>query len=223
LSNPEGAAGEPVTLYGASYSVYVRAVRLVLAEKCVDYEHVEVDVFGSPRDKAAQQARHPFGRIPSLRHGAFELYESGAITRYIDEAFPGPALQPPLPRERARLNQMLSILDSYAYRALVWGVYVEAVQKPNSGDQPDGPALKLAMHQSDTCLAALEALADGGGPWLMGAQITLADLHAAPMFAYFGLAPEGEALIRSRPRLSAWWRSAAALDSMAATVLREFS
>ena len=45
--------------------------------------------------------RHPFGRIPAFEHERFDLYEAGAITCYVDEAFPGPVLQPGEPRRRA--------------------------------------------------------------------------------------------------------------------------
>jgi glutathione S-transferase len=49
-------------------------------------------------------ARHRFGKIPAFEHAGFRLYETGAITRYVDEAFPGPRLQPDDPRDRARMN-----------------------------------------------------------------------------------------------------------------------
>ena len=73
------------------------------------------------------RARHPFGKIPAFEHDGFRLYEAGAITRYVDEALPGPRLQPEDPRGRARMNQIVSILDSYAYGTLVWDIYVERV------------------------------------------------------------------------------------------------
>ena len=47
-----------------------------------------------PDVPAAYLALHPFGRVPTLVHDGFALYETGAISRYIDRAFPGPALQP---------------------------------------------------------------------------------------------------------------------------------
>src|SRR4051812_44225486 len=111
----------PPRLFGARFSVYVRIVRLALAEKQVDYELIELDVFaphGPPADYLAE--RHPFGRMPAFEHDGFRLYETGAITRYVDEGFAGPALQPASPRMRARMSQVISVLDSYAYRPMVW-------------------------------------------------------------------------------------------------------
>jgi glutathione S-transferase len=109
--------GAAVQLYGAAYSVYVRAVRLALEEKGVAYELLPVDIFaeeGPPQDYARRQ---PFLKIPAFQHGDFQLYETDAILRYIAAAFPGPALQPALLRSNARAIQMLSILNAYAYRA----------------------------------------------------------------------------------------------------------
>jgi len=79
------------------------------------------------------EARHPFGKIPAFEHAGFRLYEAGAITRYVDEAFPGHRLQPDDACGRARTNQIISILDSYAYRTLVWDIYVERVTRPAGG------------------------------------------------------------------------------------------
>jgi glutathione S-transferase len=206
---------EPI-LFGAAYSVYVRAARLALAEKGVAYRLVEIDIFaegGPPPDYAA---RHPFGRIPAFEHDGFRLYESGAITRYVDEAFPGPPLQPEDPRGRARVNQILSILDSYAYRTLVWDIFVGRVRAPGQSRTPDEARIAAALPRAETCLAALEALRDVQ-PWLAGPQLTLADLHAAPIFAYAVLAPEGAALLARHDGIRRWWEKMAARASMPAT------
>jgi glutathione S-transferase len=192
------------TVYGAAYSVYVRAVRLTLAEKGVAYDLVEADVFDNPEDRAAQLVRHPFGKIPAFSHGDFRLYETSAIERYLDEAFAGPPLQPRDPVRRARMNQALSVLDNYTYPDLVWGVYTERVEKPRRGLAPDEKRLAQALAKSRTCLAALDAIMEDG-PWLAGAALSLADLHGAPMIDYFRQAPEGLAMLRDFPRLSGWW------------------
>ena len=93
-----------VILYGALYSVYVRIARLALEEKGVAYQLSEVDIFAEGGPPPGHLARQPFGRIPAFEHDGFELYETGAIARYVDEAFEGPALQPTEPRARAHLG-----------------------------------------------------------------------------------------------------------------------
>lgn len=191
-------------VYGAAYSVYVRAVRLTLIEKGVAYDLVEADVFGSKVDRAEQLKRHPFGKIPAFEHGPLKLYESQAIERYVDEAFEGPALQPADVTRRARMNQALGMLDAYAYPELVWGVYTERVDKPRGGAAPDEARIAAAVAKSETCLRALGDIM-GDDPWLAGPSLTLADLHGAPMIDYFREAPEGRALLARFPRLAAWW------------------
>jgi glutathione S-transferase len=192
------------TLFGAAYSVYVRIARLALAEKGVPYRLVEIDAFapgGPPADYLAR--RHPFGRIPAFEHDGFRLYETGAIARYVDEAFAGPKLQPPDPRGRARMNQIVSLLDSYAYRTLVWDIFVERVRAPAQGRQPDEARIAAALPRAEICLRALVEL-KAEGPYLVGDAPTLADLHAAPMLIYFRTAREGAALLREVPALAAW-------------------
>ena len=77
------------------------------------------------------------------------------------------------------------------------------------GSPPHFPARRL-------CLAALESLM-GRGPWLAGAQMTLADLHAAPIFAYGMMAPEGRALVARHGAIREWWEMMARRPSMEAT------
>jgi glutathione S-transferase len=130
-----GYTERPV-LFGVPYSVYVQAARLALDEKRVEYELVPIDIFTEAGPSAEHLARRPFGKIPAFEHAGFRLYEAGAITRYVDEALPGPPLQPTEPQARARMNQIISA-DNYAYRTLVWDIYVERVLRPVSGDAAD--------------------------------------------------------------------------------------
>lgn len=126
----------PPVLFGATYSVYTRICRLALEEKGVPYRLEEVDVFAPDGPPPDYLRRQPFGKIPAFEHDGFALYESGAISRYVDEAFDGPPLQPQDPQPRARMNQAISILVSYAYRAWVWGLFVERVRKRCAARHP---------------------------------------------------------------------------------------
>lgn len=201
------------TLYGASYSVYVRIVRLALLEKEIAYDLAPVDVFASDGPPLGHLERHPFGRIPAFKHADLILYETSAISRYVDEAFDGPTLQPVDVVGRARCNQLASIADNYAYPNLVWGIYVELVSKPKRGEASDMARVASAVAKSRTCLQAMEALI-GDNPWLAGRSLTLADLYAAPMFAYFLQALEGRRLLSDYPMLSRWWSGMSERTSM---------
>ena len=205
-----------VTLYGAAYSAYVRMARLVLEEKGVPYDLVEVDVFAEGGPPAEHFARQPFGKIPAFDHAGFALYETTAITHYIDEAFEGPPLLPADAQGRARANQIVGLLDSQAYRACVWEVYVERVEVPREGGTSDEATIARGLKTAETCLKALEDLM-GAGPFFLGADVSLADLHAVPIFHYFRLAPEGAEALERHPKLSAWWALMSERPSVAAT------
>jgi glutathione S-transferase len=201
-------------LFGPSYSVYVRIVKIVLAEKGIDYDQVEFDVFDRADWPADWLERQPFGQVPAFEHDGFRLYETRAITRYIDEAFAGPRLQPDSPRGRARMEQAISVLDDQGYRPLVWGIYVERVSHAKTG-KTDEAVIAAALPKAERCLAALAGIL-GDQAYLAGADFSLADAQAAPMFDYVVKAQEGRDLLRGQPALESWWARVASRDSVAA-------
>ncbi len=191
-----------VTLHGMHYSVYVRVARLALEEKGVDYTLAEVNPF-APEVSPEHLKRHPFNRVPVLEHDGFSVYETAAITRYVDEAFEGPPLQPSLPRNRARMAQIMGIIDSYGYWPMVRQVFLERVSKPARGGVPDEAAITEGLEKSGHCLGVLEDLISGG-PFLLGDAVSLADLHLAPMIDYFTRPKEGATCLARFPKLSHW-------------------
>lgn len=203
-------------LYGAPYSVYVRAVRLALAEKGVAYRLVPIDIFDPARVPKGYRRRQPFGRIPAFAHDGFELYESVAIERYVDEAFAGPKLQPDTATGRARMAQIVAVADGHGYRPLVWDLYVERVLRPAQGRPVDEARAAAAIPKAVTFLAALAAL-KGEGAWMVGDGLSLADLHLAPIFAYFTMLPAAAGLIAPHPGLVAWLQAMRQRPSMAQT------
>ncbi|NUS21094.1 MAG: glutathione S-transferase family protein [Mesorhizobium sp.] len=200
------------TLYGADYSVYVRIARMALQEKGVDYELVPLDIFAAEGIPAWYLELHPFGRIPAFEHDGFHLFETGAIARYVDEAFPGPALQPADARGHARMGQIIGMLDAYGYRAMVWDVAVERLEQ----NPPDEALIGRGLSQADAVLKTLTAL-KAEGPWLLGSQLTLADLHAAPIIGYFVKVAEGRQLLAAFPDIGNWWARIARRNSFAET------
>ncbi|WP_421995576.1 glutathione S-transferase family protein [Reyranella sp.] len=201
-------------LHGYRYSVYLRIVRLVLAEKGLAYDRVEVNPFEAI--PAAYLALHPFGRVPTLVHDDFVLYETGAITRYLDRSFGGPRLQPAEPRALARLDQIIAIVDSYGYWPMVRQVFVHAASRPATGREGDRDEIARGLEGAGRTLQAIEALA-GPGPFLVGDAPSLADFHLAAMVAYFTAAPQGAEALGRHPRLAAWWSAMQQRPSLAAT------
>jgi glutathione S-transferase len=196
----------PLFLFGLERSVYTRIARLTLEEKGVPYLLQEVEIFGPSGVPEHHFDRHPFGRIPVLHDGDFSLYETSAITRYVDDAFPGPNLQPVDPRSRARMNQIIGLLDAYAYRSMVWGVFVQRVRVPLEGGIPNDAEINDSLQKAATCLNSLSILL-GSAPFLTGEHISLADLHAYPILRYLCLAPEGNTLLKGYQELLRWYEA----------------
>jgi glutathione S-transferase len=206
-------AAMSLVLHGYHYSVYNRIARLALAEKGVAYDRVEVNPFaGMPPEYLAL---HPFGRVPTLIHDGFVVYETGAITRYVDRTFAGPALQPRSPHALARMDQLIGIIDSYGYWPMVRQVFSHRVFRSAAGRPVDESEIAKGLAGAAKVLAALEALASE--PFLTGPELSLGDLHVGAMVAYFTLAPEGNAALAAYPRLAAWWGKLRQRASYAAT------
>ena len=205
-----------LVLHGYRYSVYVRIARLALAEKGVVYDRVEVNPF-APDMPASYLARHPFGRVPTLVHDEFTLYETGAITRYIDRAFPGPALQPKDSQALARMDQIIGIVDAYAYWPLVRQVFSHRVFRPRAGQPGDEAEIARGLQAAAKVLSALEPLVHNDVTLDVTPDVTLADLHLGAMIACFVQATEGRQALQPYLQLSQWWARLSARPSFAAT------
>ena len=97
------------------------------------------------------------------------------------------------------------------YKRQVWDVAVERLEK----DPPDESLIASGLRQAETVLRVLTSL-KAPGPWLLGDQLTLADLHAAPIIAYFLKVAEGQKLLADFVDLQAWWDRIAKRPSLAA-------
>ncbi len=191
-----------IKLHGYKYSVYTRIARTVLHLKEVEYQTVEVDPFDEISPD--YRAMNPFGRVPVLEHGSMVLFETGAVTRYIDRTFLGPVLQPVHTDALARMDQVMSVIDNYAYWPLVRQVFSQAFFRPFIGETCDKAEVLAGLTASETALEFFEKVAVEGF-FLNGDSITLADCHLAPMIDYFCKTKEGSALFTTFPKLQSWW------------------
>src|SRR5437667_12436817 len=123
-------------VYGPAGSTYVWSARLALAEKGVAHELVDIGPYGAAR-QAPHLARHPFAKVPAFEHDGFQLYETQAILRYIDEGFPVAPLQPTDLHQFSRMNQIIGIVDAYAYPAIVGGFLFNRILAPRFGLKAD--------------------------------------------------------------------------------------
>jgi glutathione S-transferase len=194
--------GRPI-VYGPALSTYVWSTRLALAEKGVAHELVEVP-FGAHREEP-HLSRHPFAKLPAFEHDGFALYETQAILRYIDEGFPVAPLQPTDLHQFSRMNQIIGIVDAYAWDAIAAGVLVNRVLKPRMGLPADEAAITAALPQARLCITEISRLM-GDQSYLTGDRVTLADLMVIPLFYFFGKLPEGEAPLAEHPNIRPWMR-----------------
>jgi glutathione S-transferase len=148
-----------ITLYDADRCPYCARTRIVLAEKGIEYETVEIDLDDRP---AWIYEKNPLGRVPVLEEGEFVLPESAVINEYLDERYPEPPLWPADPGERAFGRLLVFRFDqlSKPYYALRRG--------------QDGAAERL-----DAELAKLNAVLDAR-PYLSGRDFGLADVAYVP-------------------------------------------
>jgi len=194
-------------VYGPAGSTYVWSARMALAEKGVAHELVDVPL-GVHRE-AEHRARHPFGKVPAFEHDGFSLYETQAIMRYVDEAFPSAPLQPIDLHQFSRMNQIIGIVDAYAWRSIAFGIAFNRLMAPRLGLPVDEDAIAKAVPQAKLCLSEIDRIAgedDGAGEFLAGERISLADLIVAPLIYYLGKTPEGPGLLAEHPKLQAWMR-----------------
>jgi len=207
--------GKPI-IYGPAYSTYARTVRLALEEKGVDYDLVEVDLLAGATKASEHLARHPFGKVPAFEHDGFELYETDAIIRYVNAAFPGPDLEPADARSRARMAQAINVIGGYAYPCMIGHIFIQRAVMPMMGNTADEAAIAAAIPQAETSVAALEKLINGNA-YLAGDRLSLADLLLIPVYDYIAQTPEGEKLLASAPNLRRWWDSVRTRESVTRT------
>ena len=208
--------GKPI-LYGPSYSVYTRAVRMALIEKKVAYDQVHVEMDDEEHHAPEHLQRHPFGMLPAFAHNGFMIYETVPILIYIDDAFPGTRLMPGDIHRRTRALQILSVINSYAYRPLVWGIFVPRTYfKPDR--VVDEAAIAEAVKTGEHALKAIEDLMMNPDPFLVGRQISPADLLLECVVHYLATTAEGKAMLGRLPKIAAWHAAIQSRPSVKETV-----
>jgi glutathione S-transferase len=202
---------DSVEIIGLPQSNFVCATRIACAEKGVPHTSIE-----APPHGPQAQERHPFGRIPVLRHRTFALAESQAIARYIDRAFDGPPLMPTALHEYARAEQWLSIVVTTIEPLLVRQFLFAYLFPAGADGSPDRARIDALMPNVAAHLQVLErAVASGFAAG--GTSFTLVDAFLLPILHYVRGTPEGGAAIEASPALSHYLDLHAARPSVAST------
>ncbi len=109
-----------MNLYSGTTCPFSHRCRIVLYEKGMDFQVIDVDLFNKPEDIAVI---NPYNRVPVLVERDHILYEPNIINEYIDERFPHPQLMPPDPIMRAKARQLLSGMEREIF------AYIEPLEK----------------------------------------------------------------------------------------------
>jgi len=149
-----------ITLYNAARCPYAARVRIVLAEKGIEFETVEIDLSDRP---AWLYAKNPTGRVPVVEEdGGDPLPESAVIMEFLEERYPEPALLPLDPADRAAVRLLVfrddDLTDPYY-----------ALRRGEDGAREE---LDAALGRFDTLL--------GEQAYLSGAEYGLADIALVP-------------------------------------------
>ena len=200
-------------LYGFDGSTYVRTVRMVLREKGMEYEQIPVNVLAGEPRQPEHLARHPFGKVPVLDIDGVRIRETDAICRYLDETQPGPSCISGTPKDRARMNEAISLINNYGYDALVGVAGYHLFPEFIGGANDDARA--ACLKESEKLLKLLMEI-KGGDTWIAGAKPTLADFLLGPIIFYISLTPDSERLM-AVPGVADWWTAMNKDESFKAT------
>ena len=165
-------------LIGSLTSPYVRKVRIVMAEKKLDFRHVLEDVWGS--DKILKS--NPLGKVPCLVLGAGEaIFDSRVIVEYLDTRSPVSRLIPEGSRERIEVRTWEALADGVLDAAIL-----ARLEQSWPGRQSEQRCQAWVDRQLQRVHASLEAMSTGlaDKPWCSGIHLSLADIAVGCTLGY---------------------------------------
>ncbi|NJM34967.1 MAG: glutathione S-transferase family protein [Rhodomicrobium sp.] len=188
-----------VTIYGFAPSTFVRTARMACLEKGVSHELKPLEF----REESHMRL-HPFARMPVMSCDDVVLFETLAITCFIDEVFEGPLLRPPAHTDRCRMLQWISAASDYLYGNLVAGALDDRDAFSNRETE-----IRRIVAPFDAALAEARYFA--------GNAISLADLFAAPIIDFALSCPGGADLLSPFDHLARWRSELMRRESFIAT------
>ena len=183
-------------LFTARVCPFAHRTRLVLLEKGLEFEHIEID-FANKTERFLSVS--PYGKVPALYHDGQTIYESVVINEYLDEVFPDPPLMPRDPVLRAKAR----IWNHYCNEYFTPDLY--AVTKNRDPAKHGTLAEKVAERLRYIEREAFDRLS-GSGPYWFGAEVSLTDLAWHPWFERLPAYTHwrGIAIPEDCPKLRAW-------------------
>lgn len=202
---PSAAAsgGPPLKLYQFAASGNSRIVRLVLEEKRLAFQRMNIDVTKGENRTPEFLKLNPRGKVPVLIHATAQgdvlLSESSVINEYLDEVFPQPPLMPASPARRAHVREMVYLFDTQLSPTTGLLIIEKLLKKPEE-QRADFVAERLAATRD--ILSRLVEMMNPDGPYLAG-EFSLADASYIPVLAV--MAACGIILEREFPPLAKWF------------------
>jgi len=165
-------------LIGSLTSPYVRKVRIVMAEKKLDYQHELEDVWASDKIMAS----NPLGKVPCLvLPGGEAIFDSRVIVEYLDTRSPVSRLIPEGSRERIEVRTWEALADGLVDAAIL--ARLEQTWPGRSAEQRSDAWIQRQLHKVDVSINAISTgLADK--PWCTGIHLSLADIAVGCALGY---------------------------------------
>jgi glutathione S-transferase len=167
-------------LIGSLTSPYVRKVRIVMAEKKLDYQHELEDVWVSDKIMTS----NPLGKVPCLvLAGGEAVFDSRVIVEYLDTRSPVSRLIPEGSRERIEVRTWEALADGILDAAIL--ARLEQTWPGRSAEQRNAAWIDRQLHKVSASVDAVSTgLADK--PWCSGIHLTLADIAVGCALGYLG-------------------------------------
>ena len=166
-------------LIGSPASPYVRKVRIVMAEKKLDYQFVLEDVWAA---NTTIFDSNPLGKVPCLvMEGGEALFDSRVIVEYLDTLSPVGKLIPPLGRERAEIKTWEALADGLLDAALA--ARMETIWPHRTAEQRSQAWIDRQLDKIQRALAAMSR-GLGDKPFCSGIHFSLADVAVGCALAY---------------------------------------
>ena len=163
-----------IRLYDYPDCVFAQKVRVVLAEKELEYERVFVDLRAKEQQKPEFLKLNPYGKVPVLVDEDLVVYDSTIINEYLEDEYPHPALMPADSAGRARVRLMEDFCDNSFLPSA--GFVMTELAKPEA--EQDAERLHRYRNELARGLARLE-MQFGGKEYLVG-QFSIADIAFVP-------------------------------------------
>jgi glutathione S-transferase len=146
-----------IKLYTFPPSTNSRKVRIVLLEKGLEFERINVDLTKREQKAPEYLKIHPFGQVPALDDEGFVLYDSTVINEYLEDEYPYPSLMPSDSEGRARARLLEDFRDSHFNPYCVHIIY--EMRKPEG--ERDAQRIDNAKTQIAACFDRIESELQG--------------------------------------------------------------